>query len=117
MNEREMFGMTEADMAEDLRRRVKWEAAWGMRRAGESADAAREVVAFSMLSDAQELVAMGRAEEARKALNHVKWILGAPEAIAAAAGAFAHLKSGGVPPRYPSNGWDRQRSPLARGDA
>jgi hypothetical protein len=33
------------------------------------------MVAMSILSDAQELMAMGRAEDARKEINKAKWVI------------------------------------------
>lgn len=84
--EREMYGMTQREMTEDLRASLSYEITMGMRRSMESGDAAREALAFSMLSDVQELIRVGWSEQARQTINRVKFVLGHIEAIAMAAG-------------------------------
>jgi hypothetical protein len=92
--ERKMFGATVEEMTIDLVKRVEFEARMGMRRSQASAHDCREVIAFSMLSDVQEIVSMGRREDARQAINVAKWVLGADEAIDVAAKAWERSVTG-----------------------
>jgi len=110
-NQTKCFGMTVDQMTDDLREQVRYQYRLGMRRAQESADAAREVIVFSMLSNVQEEISVGQAaggevhlEHARQMLNVAKWILGSEEAIAAAAGAFAQSVSETIARRRAADG-------------
>lgn len=64
-----MFGVPEADLVAVRNDRMELDGAC-FGRAGVDARAAQ-----SILSDAQELMAMGRTEEARTAINRAKWFL------------------------------------------
>ena len=61
--EKNCYGMTEADIRED------YMSGFTARACG------LEMVVMGILSDAQELLAMGRAENARKYMNIAKFIL------------------------------------------
>lgn len=78
------FGVTVADLAAAMQAGVEHEVRLGMRRSRESADAARESVAVSILSDAQAELSLGRYEQARQSMNRAKWILSDHDAVEAA---------------------------------
>jgi hypothetical protein len=61
--ERKCYGMSQADI------RTEYMESLTARLSG------LEMVTMSILSDAQELMAMGRTEEARKEINKAKFIL------------------------------------------
>ena len=61
--EKNCYGMTEADIREDYMESIT------ARFSG------LEMVVMSILSDAQELLAMGRSEQSRKQMNIAKFIL------------------------------------------
>lgn len=66
--EREMFGCTEHDLETFVRRYVGNTALpLGFKSCKDAAK--------SILSDAQEEIAMGNGEHARKAINRAKWLL------------------------------------------
>ena len=60
--EKNCYGMTEADIREQY-------------MIGDSRLSSLEMVAMGVLSDAQELLAMGRSDAARKQMNIAKFIL------------------------------------------
>jgi hypothetical protein len=96
--QRKMYGRTVEEMQAEMREAVRWQFAYGQRRSQRSAEDAREVIVFSLLSDVQEMIERGLNEEARQALNRAKWMLGSDEAIAAAAGGWQFAASGGERP-------------------
>jgi hypothetical protein len=61
--EKNCYGMTEADIREEYMNSIT------------AKFSGLEMVAMGVLSDAQELMAMGRAESARKNINIAKFIL------------------------------------------
>lgn len=61
--EKNCYGMTEADIREEYMNSITARCS-GM-----------EMVVMSILSDAQELLAMGRSEDSRKQMNVAKFIL------------------------------------------
>lgn len=61
--EKNCYGMTEADIREEYMNSIT------ARFSG------MEMVVMSVLSDAQELLAMGRADDSRKQMNVAKFIL------------------------------------------
>jgi hypothetical protein len=61
--EKNCYGMTEADIREEYMNGIT------------AKFSGLEMVAMSVLSDAQELMAMGRTESARKQINIAKFIL------------------------------------------
>ena len=58
-----MYGLTEADLRESVERSLTF------KHSGPA------MVAASWMSDAQEEIAMGMGEAARKTLNRAKWVL------------------------------------------